>query len=147
MKKRTYKTTTEAELRSLASQGLNWKQVAERLGLSLPRLRATVNVLGLLAGAHGRPRHSEETLLEWVGELARGATLEEVGTARGISRQAIHFGLKSRGLPTTCRGAVKKVNAAVAQSAEQPLCMVQVAGLSPARGSIDAESGQPVKGA
>ena len=103
---RKYATTSEAELRALVAEGLNWVQIAERLNLEVSMLRATACTLGIKSsyGLRGRevlPRDA------WIGKLAAGDTLEEIAAADGITRQNVHQHLHRRGLPTTCRAAVK----------------------------------------
>ena len=138
---RKYATTTEAEIRSLTEQGLTFVKIAEKLNLNVQSLRQAASLMGIKSGR----LHSETLpLAEWVDALANGSTLQEIADPRAISRQSVYTCLARRGLPTNCRAAVKfkalqasKQQAPVAQLVEQPLCMVQVAGSIPARGSID----------
>lgn len=138
---RKYATTSEAEIRALCAEGLTFPQIAARLNVPLIPLRNAASLLGI---ASGRRHETNLPLSRWVDELAAGATLDEVGKAhgKGVTRQSVYNALKRRGLPTTTRAAVKfkalqaqKESARVAQLAEQPLCMVQVAGSIPVPGS------------
>ena len=103
---RKYNTTTEAELRALVADGLNWVQIAERLNLEVSMLRATACTLGIKSsyGLRGRGPLPLDT---WIDKLAAGDTLEEIAAADGITRQNVHQHLHRRSLPTTCRAAVK----------------------------------------
>ena len=103
---RKYNTTTEAELRALVDEGLNWVQIAERLNLEVSMLRATACTLGIKSG-YGLRGREIVPLDVWIGKLAAGGTLEEIAAAGGTTRQNVHQHLYRRGLPTTCRAAVK----------------------------------------
>lgn len=104
--KRKYATTSEAEMRALAAEGLTFPQMAERLNVHVQSLRIAASLLGIKSG---RGQESSMPVHRWVDELAAGATLDQLGAAhgRGVTRQSIHNALKRRGLPTTMRAAVK----------------------------------------
>ena len=103
---RKYATTSEAEIRALAAEGLTFPQMAERLNVPIGALRTTASTLGIKSGrGHG---DAALPLQEWVDRLAAGATLDEIGKAHhDTSRQNIYNALSRRGLPTNCRAAVK----------------------------------------
>ena len=103
---RKYATTSEAEIRALAAEGLTFPQMAERLNVPIGALRTTASTLGIKSGrGHG---DAALPLQEWVDQLAAGATLDEIGKAHGnTTRQNIYAALSRRGLPTSCRLAVK----------------------------------------
>ena len=106
MAKRKYATTSEAEIRALTAEGLNFVQIAERLNLHVTALRVTASVLGIKSGrGHG---DSALPLQQWIDRLAAGATLDELAKDHhGTSRQNVYGALARRGLPTSCRLAVK----------------------------------------
>jgi hypothetical protein len=106
MRPRKYATTSEAEIRALAAEGLTFPKMAERLNVPLGALRITASMLGIKSGrGHG---DSALPLQQWVDRLAAGATLDELAQEHhGTSRQNIHAALARRGLPTSCRLAVK----------------------------------------
>ena len=103
---RKYATTSEAEIRALAAEGLTFPQMAEKLNVPIGALRTTASVLGIKSG---RGKGDEALPLQaWIDRLAAGATLQEVADSHhGVSRQAIYSALDRRGLPTSCRLAVK----------------------------------------
>lgn len=103
---RKYATTSEAEIRALAAEGLNFVQMAEKLNVPIGALRTTASVLGIKSGrSHG---DTALPLQEWIDRLAAGDTLDELAKDHhGTSRQNIHSALARRGLPTSCRLAVK----------------------------------------
>lgn len=103
---RKYSSTSEAEIRALAAEGLTFPQMAERLNVPLNALRITASLLAIKSG---RGQEAAMPVHRWVDELATGATLDELGKAhgRGVTRQSIHNALKRRGLPTNTRAAVK----------------------------------------
>ena len=103
---RKYAVTSEAEIRALAAEGLNFVQMAEKLNVPVGALRITASMLGIKSGrGHG---DAALPLQEWIDQLAAGATLDEIGKAHhGTSRQNIYSALERRGLPTSCRLAVK----------------------------------------
>jgi hypothetical protein len=101
-----YATTSEAEIRALAAEGLNFSQIAERLNVHVGALRTAASVLGIKSGrGHG---DSALPLQQWIDRLAAGETLEEIGRSyHNTSRQNIQSALSRRGLPSSCRAAVK----------------------------------------
>ena len=104
---RKYATTSEAEIRALAAEGLTFPKMAEKLNVPIGSLRIAASLLGIKSG-----RGSGEAALplqQWVDRLAEGATLHEIaaGHSGGVTRQAIYVALHRRGLPTSCRLAVK----------------------------------------
>lgn len=103
---RKYATTSEAEIRALAAEGLTFPKMAERLNVHIGALRTTASLLGIKSGrGHG---NTALPLQEWIDRLAAGATLEEIGQSfHGTSRQNIQAALSRRGLPSSCRAAVK----------------------------------------
>lgn len=103
---RKYNSTSEAEIRALAAQGLTFPKMAERLNVPLQSLRIAASLLAIKSG---RGQEATMPVHRWVDELAAGATLDELGKAhgRGVSRQSVHNALKRRGLPTNMRAAVK----------------------------------------
>lgn len=141
---RKYAVTSEAEIRALAAEGLTFPQMAERLNVPIGALRTTASVLGIKSGrGHG---DAALPLQQWIEQLAAGATLEEIGKAHhGTSRQNVYNALARRGLPTSCRHAVKfkalqaqKESARVAQSAEHRTRNALAAGSIPAPGTTQA---------
>lgn len=139
-------TTSEAEIRELCAQGLNFVQIAERLNLHKHSLRQCCSVLGIRSGDHrsggsgiGRQATSEQ-LLGWVARLERGDSAAEIARDEGCTRENVAQILRRRGLPSSVRAAVKAKHAAVAQSVEQTPCSGLVAGSIPAGGTntVDA---------
>lgn len=96
---RKYATTSEAEIRALAAEGLNFVQMAERLNVSVLALRNCASVLGIKSG---RGQAASLPLQEWIDALADGKKLSAIGAThgRGVKAQAIHNALSRRGLPT-----------------------------------------------
>lgn len=142
---RKYATTSEAEIRALAAEGMNFPQMAAKLNVPLGALRITASLLAIKSG---RGQDASMPVHRWVDELAAGATLDELGKAhgRGVTRQSIHNALKRRGLPTNMRAAVKfkaaqKESARVAQSAEHLTRNQLVAGSIPAPGTNNQQAG------
>ena len=133
MAAREYKTTTEADIRALVDQGLTIVAVAQRLGVNLPSLRAAITVLGIKSKR--ATKADSPRLLGWVDRLLVGDSLQDIAASEGITRQYAHQLLRKHKLPSCTRAAVKAKHAPVAQSVEQPLCMVPVVGSIPARGS------------
>lgn len=99
-----YSTTTEARLRELAAQGLNWVQIAKRENINVSQLRATAQVLGIKSG---RGIGASVDCEKYVADLADGMSLAEVGRKHGVTRQCVHLQLKRHGLPTTAYGALR----------------------------------------
>ena len=146
MRPRKYATTSEAAIRALAAEGLNFVQMAEKLNVPIGALRTTASVLGIKSGrGHG---DTALPLQEWIDRLAAGDTLDELAKDHhGTSRQNIRSALARRGLPTSCRLAVKfkalqaqKESARVAQSAEHLTRNQLAAGSTPAPGTNIAEA-------
>lgn len=137
---KTRGTTTEAELRELCAQGLNFVQIAERLNLNVQSLRNCCSVLGIRSGDYrsGHPgvgRKDPARLLAWVGRLERGDSVGDIARDEGCSRENVNAQLRRHGLPSSVRAAVKAKHAAVAQSVEQAPCSGLVAGSIPAGGT------------
>ena len=103
---RKYATTSEAELRALVAEGLTFVQIAERLNLEVNMLRATACTLGIKS-SYGLRSQGPLPLDTWIDKLAAGDTLEEIAASDGMTRQNVRQHLHRRGLPTTCRAAVK----------------------------------------
>ena len=138
---RKYNSTSEAEIRALAAEGLGFPQMAAKLNVPLGALRITASLLGIKSGrGHG---DAALPLQAWIDRLAAGETLQELADSHhGTSRQNIHSALNRRGLPTNCRAAVKfkalqaqKESARVTQLAECLTRNQTVAGSIPAPGS------------
>lgn len=143
---KTRGTTTEAELRELCAEGLNFVQIAERLNLNARSLRNACSVLGIRSGDYrsgcqgiGNKR-SMERLNGWVARLERGDSLGDIARDEGCSRENVNAQLRRSGLPSSVRAAVKAKHAAVAQSVEQAPCSGLVAGSIPAGGADLAEA-------
>lgn len=143
MTARKYNTTSEAEIRALVDQGLSFVEIASRLGICLSQLRAGASLLGIRrkrvngVGSVGvGNKWSRELLLDFVERMTRGESLHVFAAEHGVSRQAVYIFLQRAGLPTSVIAAVRAKHAAIAQSAERPLCMGEVAGSIPAGGSI-----------
>lgn len=100
---RKYATTSEAEIRALCEQGLNFRQIAERLNVNHAGLLQTVCVLGIKSGLQKPGKHPVD---RWVDELAAGGTCKEIAEREGMKFITVHVTLKRRSLPTTCRAAV-----------------------------------------
>lgn len=120
MKPRKYATTSEAEIRALVEQGLNFPRIAERLNVNLISLRNTCSVLGIRsADKRGRPDagrtvRSLEELQAWVRRLEAGETTSQIAKTEGCTRNNIGILLKKANLPT---GVVAAVRAKVAATA------------------------------
>ena len=134
---KTSSTTSEAELRALCAEGLNFVQIAERLNLNLQALRTTCCVLGIRSGDYrgGGHKYSMDVLLGWVERLSRGDSIGDIARDEGCSRENVNALLRRSGLPSSIRAAVKAKHAAVAQSVEQAPCSGLVAGSIPAGGT------------
>lgn len=105
-------TTTEAELRELAAQGLTWIQIGQRLGICVHKLRMTASALGIRSGYYNcLPAIDQSRLDDYVAKLRRGMTASEIAEGYGISKQAVAQELRKRGLPTTTRAAIRAQNA------------------------------------
>lgn len=102
---RKYATTSEAEIRGLTAQGMTFVQIAAKLNVPIGSLRTTACVLGIKSGrghdSASLPLHA------WIDHLAAGGTLDEIATDRKLTPQAIQQHLSRRGLPSSCRAAVK----------------------------------------
>ncbi len=103
---RKHPATSEAEIRALAAEGLTFPQMAEKLNVPIGALRTTASVLGIKSGrGHG---DAALPLQAWIDRLAAGETLQELADSHhGTSRQNVYSALARRGLPTSCRLAVK----------------------------------------
>lgn len=120
MKPRKYSSTSEAEIRALAADGLGFPQMAAKLNVPLGALRITASLLGIKSG---RGQENSMPLQEWIDALADGKTLREIGAkhGRGVKPQAIHNNLARRGLPTNkCAARIfKELQAHKAAQASQ----------------------------
>ena len=103
---RKYATTTEAEIRALTAQGLTFVQIAEKLNVHINSLRQAASLLGIRSGYGARGRETVPADV-WIDRLAMGDTLDEIAASDDTTRQNVHQHLFRRGLPTTCRAAVK----------------------------------------
>lgn len=139
-KPRRYSTTSEAEIRALVAKGQNFVQIAEKLNLNLPALRQVACVLGIASAHRVTSKRKRFDLEAWVLRLERGASLQDIASDEGVTRQYVNQLLRSAGLPASMRAAVKARYATVAQSAEQGTCSAQVAGSMPAGGSTLARA-------
>lgn len=117
---RKFATTSEAEIRALAAEGLNFVQMAERLNVPVIALRNCASLLGIKSG---RGQENSMPLQEWIDALADGKTLREIGAKHGlgVKPQAIHNNLARRGLPTNkCAARIfKELQAHKAAQASQ----------------------------
>lgn len=102
-KPRKYAATSEAEIRALCAQGLNFTQIAQRLSVSLSGLRMAANVLGIKSGDQ---RPGNHPVGRWVDELEAGGDCKEIAERDGMKLITVYATLKRKGLPTTCRAAV-----------------------------------------
>lgn len=134
-------TTSEAEIRALCAEGMNFVQIAEHLNLNVQSLRNACSVLGIRSGDYrsGGPgigqKRSMERLLGWVDRLSHGDSIGDIARDEGCSRENVNAQLRRAGLPSSVRAAVKAKHAAVAQSVELPACIGPVAGSIPAGGT------------
>lgn len=135
-----YSTTSEAEIRALVAEGLNFVQIAEKLNLNIIALRQVGCVLGITSAYRRDAKRRHFDLDAWVQRLERGASLQEIANDEGITREYVNQTLRKAGRPTCMRAAVKAKCAAVAQSAEHPTCKGQVGGSMPSGGSISAQA-------
>lgn len=136
------RTTSEAEIRSLVGQGLNFPEIAERLNVNVHMLRACCSLLGIRSAASrgcNRTMQDKQAAAErlhgWVGRLERGDSINDIARDEGCSRENVNAQLRRHGLPSSVRAAVKAKHAAVAQSVEQAPCSGLVAGSIPAGGT------------
>lgn len=127
-----YATTSEAEIRALVAEGLNFVKIAERLNVGIHALRTAASLLGIPAACKAPQRAH---LPGFVTRLCLGDTLDEIGVDSGLTRQAIHGALKRAGLPTCTRAALRQKHAPVAQLAEHPTCKEEATGSIPVGGS------------
>ncbi len=111
---KTRGTTSEAEIRALCAEGLNFRQIAERLNLNVQALYQACSVLGIRSpdprGCVGRER-SMEQLLGWVERLECGDNPADIARDEGCSRNNVQKLLRYAGLPTGVRAAVKAKHA------------------------------------
>ena len=118
----TAKTTTEAELRAYAEQGLNWVQVAEKTGIKAGLIRVAASVLGIRSaynsGNYGLGSERQAKLSTYVDRMAVGETIGQIAKSEGVSRQAINHALKKHGLPTCVLEAVRHKHAQAGQKRE-----------------------------
>lgn len=96
-------TTSEAELRRLAAEGLSWPEVAKKLGMNVMLIRRVACALGVKGGLQRNPRDPEP----WVQELANGVPKSVIATREGMSRKGVYNTLYYRGLPTDQAEAVR----------------------------------------
>ncbi len=118
-KTRRYSTTSEAEIRALVADGLNFVQIAQKLNLNLPASRQVACVLGIASAHRASSKRIRFDLDAWVLRLERGASLQEIADDEGVTRQYVSQLLRSTGMPSCMRAALKAKYATVAQSAEQ----------------------------
>lgn len=111
-----YSTTSEAEIRALVVEGLNFVQIAEKLNLNLTALRQVACVLGIKS-AYGHVHTSTRFDLEaWVRRIERGDSISEIASDEGITRQYVDCLLRRAGRPASLRAAVKARYATAAQA-------------------------------
>lgn len=105
MAARRYGTTTLPEIMALVAQGLNWLEIAARLNVRPDGLRALASVLGIQGAKNAEV--ATYPVREWVKRLARGDTAQDIALSHGIPCKRVYGVLRNRGLPTTCRSAIK----------------------------------------
>lgn len=105
MAARRYGTTTLPQILALRDQGLNWLEVAAQLNVRPDGLRALASVLGIQGATTAAV--AAYPVREWVKRLASGDTAQDIARSHGITRQRVYGVLRNRGLPTTCRSAIK----------------------------------------
>jgi len=106
----TINRTSEAELRELTSQGLNWVQISEKLGIPAHRLRMVGSCLGISTG-RAFNRTPGLDFAELVSLLEAGETFTKVAAKCGVERSCLRAAFKRKGLPTTCRAAIRAKSA------------------------------------
>lgn len=99
---RTQPIVSEAQIRTLVSEGHTAVKIAEMLGVNLGMLRGAMSLLGIKSQRHIHCRAKESLEL-----LLTGLTLQEIGDLRGISKQLIYIELRRAKLPTTIRKAIR----------------------------------------
>jgi hypothetical protein len=108
---RKYATTTEASIREQIDLGLTWPEVAKRLGVSLPQLRAAGCLLGIKVKARPRKQPPCKGAWTWrtvdlqavVARLGAGEPLTRISASLEYPNSLLHARLLRRGLPTTPR--------------------------------------------
>ena len=97
--------TSEAELRALAAEGLNWGQVSERLGIQIHKIKIAAQVLGINSGRGYHRLAIEHDQVR--ARLERGESLKGIAESEGICRSTLQIALKKAGFPTTVAAAIK----------------------------------------
>lgn len=105
MAARRYSTTTLPAILAMRDQGRNWSEIAKRLNVSPDTLRSAMSLLGIKGAVQAKT--AQYPVREWVQRLALGDTVPEIASSHGLSRMAVYGVLRHRGLPTTCRAAIK----------------------------------------
>lgn len=131
MASRKYGTTTLPQILALRDQGLNWLEVADRLNVRPDALRALASVLGIKGAMTAAV--ASYPVKQWVQRLARGDTAQDIAQSHGIPRRRVYSVLRARGLPTTCREAIKARHAPLLPAAK-------TAGATPERRSVGAKN-------
>lgn len=102
--------TSEAEIRQLVSEGLNWTDAAKKLGVSVSMLRITACCLGIKSavkkGWPNTDKISEKTRAQAIERLLSGETMKSSAIALGQSCNALRVNMRRHNLPATCRAAV-----------------------------------------
>lgn len=105
MAARRYGTTTLPQILALRDQGLNWLDIATQLNVRPDGLRALVGVLGIQGAKNAEV--GTYPVEQWVRRLASGDTAQDIARTHGIPPKRVYGVLRNRGLPTTCRAAIK----------------------------------------
>lgn len=105
---RKTRTTSEAEIRALVAEGLNWPQCAERLGVNVSLLRNAASFLGIEgAGKRGSTSGLDDNeRSKAVAMLGSGLTMEEAAKTLNVRCGTLRASLERHKLPTTCRAAI-----------------------------------------
>lgn len=135
MAARRYSTTTLPAILALRDQGLNWLEVAAQLNVCPNALRGAVSLLGIQGAKTAEV--ATYPVEQWVRRLARGDTAHDIAQSHGLSRMVVYGVLRHRGLPTTCRAAIKAQDA----GRRFDLPDEETAGMASGRRSVAAKPG------
>lgn len=93
MNTKTRGTTSEAELRALAAQGLSFPEMAKLLNLNVDNLRTTASMLGI---SSGRPHKASHPVEQWVARIEAGESAASIAREIGKSTRCVSVTLVRR---------------------------------------------------
>jgi hypothetical protein len=92
-------TTSEKELRRLVGEGLNFRQISDKLGISADMIRQCASVLGIRSQV--RSRRASIDVDAALARIAQGMGLTGIAAETGVTRRGLHAALKRANYPTT----------------------------------------------